>query len=102
MAKDFSAKFYQSKAWQQVRQQVLRRDMFTCQHCESRRATEVHHIVELTPDNINDDEIALNPDNLISLCWWCHNKVTKGSTDVIEGYVFDENGFVVPYNFKEQ
>jgi 5-methylcytosine-specific restriction endonuclease McrA len=73
----------------------LRRDMYTCAHCYG-RATEVHHIVELTPTNIHDANIALNPDNLISLCHDCHAKITNGADgDLPVGYVFDENGQVV-------
>jgi 5-methylcytosine-specific restriction endonuclease McrA len=61
------------------------------------RAEEVHHIIELTPENINDPSIALNLDNLMCLCHNCHTRETKGSTgDAGEGYVFDENGQLVP------
>jgi 5-methylcytosine-specific restriction endonuclease McrA len=35
-------------------------------------AVEVHHITELTPDNINDPSVSLNLDNLVSLCKDCH------------------------------
>lgn len=95
MAKQFSDAFYHSKAWRVIRAFVLRRDSYTCTSCGA-RANEVHHIIELTPDNINDDNIAVNPDNLTSLCHECHTKITKGNDgDVRAGYIFDEDGQVV-------
>jgi len=94
MAKEFAKAFYNSKLWRECRKEVLRRDIYTCAHCFA-RAEEVHHVIELTPENINDIHIALNPDNLISLCHDCHTKITKGSTgDIIEDYIFDDDGQV--------
>lgn len=53
-------------------------------------------MVELSPENINDISITLNPDNLVSLCHSCHDKITKGFTgDLQEGYVFDDEGNVI-------
>lgn len=96
MAKSWAKQFYSSKQWRTVRREVLRRDHYTCRDCYS-RGEEVHHIIELTPDNINDPMVALNPDNLMSLCGTCHKKRTNGSVgDVTDGYVFDEDGQVVP------
>ena len=95
MAKDWAKQFYNSKAWRDTRKIALRRDLYTCAYCYG-RAEEVHHIQELAPDNINDPSIALNPDNLISLCHDCHTKVTKGYTgDITEGYVFTDDGQVI-------
>lgn len=95
MAKPFAQRFYQSAAWRTARQQALRRDGYTCQRCGG-RATEVHHIAELTPDNINNPMIALAISNLESLCHDCHTKETQGNADIVDGYRFDENGQVVP------
>lgn len=95
MAKDFAKAFYNAKPWRDCRKEVLRRDLYTCTYCHS-RAEEVHHIIALSPSNINDVSIALNPDNLMSLCHNCHTKITKGSTgDVEAGYCFDSSGNVV-------
>ena len=94
MAKDFSKAFYKSKPWRAVREYVLRRDMYTCHDC-SGRANEVHHIDELTQENIGDPNVALNPENLMSLCGDCHKKRTHSEGDVADGYEFDENGMVV-------
>jgi 5-methylcytosine-specific restriction endonuclease McrA len=96
MAKAWAKSFYNSKSWKCVRDQVIRRDHYGCRNCYQ-RAEEVHHVTELTPDNIHDNTIALNPSNLISLCRDCHMKITHGVTGhVIEEYTFDENGMVVP------
>lgn len=56
----------------------MRRDNYLCQAegCYN-PAQEVHHIQPLTPDNIDDPEIATNPDNLIALCRDCHFKEHK-------------------------
>ena len=95
LAKGWAKAFYNSMAWQQVRREALRRDRYTCCRCAS-RAEEVHHIIELMPENISDPSIALNPKNLESLCHDCHTKETKGCDgDVVQGYYFDENGLVV-------
>ena len=71
MARDFSKAFYKSKQWQDVRQYVLLRDFNLCVRCGN-AAEEVHHIIRLTPKNIRDPLVALNPDNLESLCHDCH------------------------------
>jgi 5-methylcytosine-specific restriction enzyme A len=93
MSKQFAQQFYASKAWRDCRKQILRRDLYTCRDCFD-RANEVHHIVELTPGNLNSS-LALDPDNLVSLCHACHDKITKGFTgDLHEGYYFDDDGQV--------
>jgi thymidine kinase len=94
MARDFAKQFYRSKAWRQARALALRRDMFTCRDCGG-RANEVHHIVELQPDNIDNPAIALGLDNLMSLCTACHSARTAGACDLGEGYAFDADGQVV-------
>lgn len=94
MAKDYAQSFYRSKAWKTARGEALRRDGFTCQDCQG-RAEEVHHIIELTPDNIHDPMVALNIDNLQSLCHNCHTKVTHKQPAVDDGYKFDDDGYVV-------
>ena len=71
MAREFSKQFYMSREWNKVRMYVLMRDKFKCQKC-GRAAQEVHHKKHLTPENILDPYISLNPENLISLCKDCH------------------------------
>ncbi|PLR93200.1 HNH endonuclease [Bacillus sp. T33-2] len=66
--------FYKSTAWEKCRDVVLRRDHYLCQECYRNKkvtpADLVHHIVEL----LNDWDMALDPDNLESLCHSCHNR----------------------------
>lgn len=95
MARDFAYGFYQSRLWRAVRREVLRRDHYTCRDCYG-RGEEIHHIIPLDPTNINDYSVALNPDNLVSLCWRCHQKITRGLTgDVGAEYAFGEDGQIV-------
>lgn len=98
MAKQFSKAFYNSSAWKWKRREVLHRDAYTCNDCGG-RADEVHHIIELTPENIGDARIALGNDNLMSLCSACHKKRTLGSAEVPSGFYFDERGYVVPATY---
>lgn len=73
----------------------MHRDAFLCQDCLANGrytpAEEVHHIIELTPENITDQSISLNPGNLISLCRECH-KVRHGAR--VTRYTVDELGHV--------
>lgn len=101
MAKPFSYSFYHSKDWENARESALRRDGRLCQRClkggDITPATMVHHIIELTPDNINDPNITCGLDNLVSLCDLCHKKThgwaKAGATR--EGLAFDSNGNLI-------
>ena len=108
MARSFAKSFYDSKEWKAVRAYILQRDHYTCTRCPM-PAEEVHHIVRLSPDNIWDVRVTLNPDNLISLCKNCHFKEhetekeagkfkgnEKSYGDCREGFHFDESGQIVP------
>ena len=68
--------FYKSRAWQRTRAAAWSRDKGLCQDCMRKGlvvpAVEVHHIQELTPENIDDPSVSLNLDNLVSLCKDCH------------------------------
>jgi 5-methylcytosine-specific restriction endonuclease McrA len=96
MAQPWAMAFYKSKIWRQQRWFALERDHYTCVDCQG-RCQEVHHKVELTPENISDPRISLSLDNLVCLCHDCHTKRHAGVGDVPDGYVFDEAGQVVPY-----
>lgn len=108
MAREFSKSFYKSKEWEKVRQFVLMRDKYKCQKC-GRPAQEVHHIIHLSPENVWDVSITLNPDNLVSLCrddHFAEHKQDKAegkkkydkekNSDCREGFHFDEFGQLVP------
>ena len=80
--KKWAERFYKGTNWQQLRDTIMKRDGYLCQDCKARGkitpAEEVHHIIELTPNNINDASITLNPDNLVSLCRECHRQRHTG------------------------
>lgn len=93
MAKPWAKAFYRTKLWQDARTYALKRDRYLCQRCKTAPATEVHHKVELTPDNINDPNVSVNPDNLMSLCGSCHKHITQQSkTNQTRDIYFDANG----------
>lgn len=99
MAREFARKFYRSKQWQKARVYVLQRDNYLCTMCGS-PAEEVHHIIHLTPENISDPNITINPQNLSSLCKDCHHKVHErgkyAKHEVVrENLKFDKNGNLV-------
>ncbi len=72
----WAERFYKSIAWRRCRLAAFRRDAGLCVDClkagKITAAEEVHHIVELTPENITDPTVTLNMDNLVSLCRECH------------------------------
>lgn len=86
--------FYSSIAWRNLREYIRKRDGNLCQDCLKKGlispAAEVHHIVPVTESNVNDPEITLNEDNLISLCKLCHAKRHKRE----KRYTVDEYGRV--------
>ena len=94
--KDFAERFYKSKAWQRVREQVWKRDRGLCHWCLNkgiiRQGEEVHHLVELTPETIRDESISLNPDNLVTLCRECHGTTKRNRG---QRYKLDELGRVI-------
>lgn len=81
MAKAFSKSFYNSKSWVDTRDAYIaertRIDGGMCEECRENVGEELHHIIPLTPANINDFDICLNPDNLQYLCKDCHFKVHR-------------------------
>ena len=71
--------FYSSGKWIAARDLVRKRDKMTCQNCRSftSKYYEVDHIIELTWDNVDDWNIAYNPNNLQLLCHNCHTRKTR-------------------------
>ena len=108
MAQAWAKAFYNSKLWHDTREYILKRDHYRCQGRGCHRpAEEVHHIKKLTPENINNPMITVNPSNLISLCADCHkaqhtddkrqgNKARyKDTQNILPEIYFDENGYPV-------
>lgn len=63
-----------------------------CERCGAPAAI-VHHVRHLNPHNVNDPDVALNPDNLQALCLACHNAEHFGSGRAwAEGLAFDTEG----------
>lgn len=79
MAKEYAKHFYKSKAWQTCRDNYWQAVGGLCENCLAkgiyRPAEIIHHMIELTPDNINNPEVALNPAHLKALCRECHAEV---------------------------
>lgn len=69
--------FYATAAWQRLRGAALLRDHYLCCRCRKRPANTVHHI----KPREEFPELALDLDNLESLCPRCHNQAhpEKGS-----------------------
>lgn len=78
MARDFSRAFYHSAAWKTCRDSYWRKKGGLCEDCLKQGkitdGQEVHHIIELTPDNIGNPAITLSHANLALLCHDCHMK----------------------------
>ena len=76
-----------------------------CERCFSKGifkpAEIVHHVTELTPNNITDPRVALAFSNLMRVCRDCHAELH--SPYCFEQRVaFDENGRVVPLGDQEE
>ena len=74
-------RFYTSRAWRKCRIAVLKEHGGLCQICIGKGliepAVEVHHIIPLTADNIDDPRITLDSRNLMALCDACHEEQHK-------------------------
>ena len=111
MAREFAKQLYSSKRWQDCRNEYAKSKGWLCENClRSGLYTAgdiVHHKIELTPENINNPEIALSWDNLELLCRTCHaekhpsasswqkvNARRKAQKDARNRYKVDANGKV--------
>lgn len=79
MPQPWAKKFYKSKEWRALRERLIAESNFLCSECgESylKNSAQLigHHIKELTPTNIQDANIALNPANIKIICRRCHDK----------------------------
>ncbi|MEC0107256.1 HNH endonuclease signature motif containing protein [Paenibacillus taichungensis] len=86
--------FYASEVWQNFRLVVIGERGLRCEHCgkyvlKSSELT-LHHIIELTPENVGDANIALNPDNIMVVHHECHNQIHGRF-----GYQFEQGVYIV-------
>lgn len=70
--------FYCSDEWLDFRVVVIAERLNICEDCrkyiKNPKELQVHHITELTLENVNDYNISLNKDNVKVLCHSCHDK----------------------------
>jgi len=61
-----------------VREYVLFRDNYTCQHCKGKSKDKILNVHHIESRKVGGD----SPNNLITLCETCHNKYHKGLVDL--------------------
>ena len=95
MSREFAKRFYSSKNWQDTRNAYARSRHFLCENCLKKGLYTpgeiVHHIIELTPENIHDPNITNNFDNLRLVCRDCHAEEHKHK----RRYLIDGEGRVI-------
>ncbi|MBU5670261.1 hypothetical protein [Paenibacillus brevis] len=77
--------FYTSQEWIDFRMILIversKKDGIYCEHCGLRvlksRDVVAHHEIELTPDNVHDHTISLNPALIKLVHHTCHNEIHK-------------------------
>lgn len=73
--------FYASSAWINLRLLLINERGNKCEHCKDiiPRSRDLigHHLIELTPENVQDHTISLNPEQIEIVCFDCHNKEHK-------------------------
>jgi predicted kinase len=73
--------FYNSKEWISFRLGLIAERGNKCQHCGKiiTRSIDIigHHKTELTPENVHDVMISLNPENVLLVDYDCHNEIHK-------------------------
>lgn len=102
--KNWQKKFYRSKEWKQLREEVIKRDMNICQRCGKlilgKAECEVDHIKEITPQNCRNLDIILNVNNLQCLCHNCHTFKTNLDKNALNHNLSD--GFNVDYGKRDK
>ena len=94
--KEFASAFYSGKTWQDTRNAYKKYKHGLCELClmegKYNAGEIVHHKEPLTPENINDINIALGWDNLQLVCRECHAKIHDRRQ---RRYKLDELGRVI-------
>jgi len=81
MAQDFARWLYVSKAWRELRFNLIVEHGPVCQRC-SKVVIDTsklvgHHKIALSPANIKDMDVTLNKDNIDLICSRCHDAAHK-------------------------
>ena len=90
MAQEFAEAFYKSAGWRKFREWYIAGKFGLCEKC-GRPGKILHHKILLTPFNISDPEITMNPANVEYLCKDCHEAEHHAG--------FDADGRPVPENY---
>lgn len=73
--------FYASEKWQTFRKVIVAERGLNCEYCgqviSKPKDLHIHHKIELTPENVHDVSISLNPDNVMVVHHECHNNIHK-------------------------
>ena len=75
MTREEREAFYNSPKWRRKKKAILRRDHYQCQLCKRYGRISEAHIVHHKLDLEEYPELALDDDNLVSVCKKCHNKL---------------------------
>ena len=90
-------RFYHSAAWRKCRSEYIASVGGLCERCLAKGIVKpgkiVHHKEYISPENIQDPTVLLNPKNLEYLCHDCHNEEHFAENN--RRYFIDEMGRVV-------
>lgn len=89
--KEYAASFYKGYKWRKLSKLYMESKNYVCERC-GKPASICHHRIYITPANISNPAITLNPDNLEALCMDCHNKEHGSRQSKV---IFDAAGNVV-------
>lgn len=86
--KEYAQGFYKGRQWKKVSRLYMESRNYICERCGG-NGSICHHKKYITPGNIDNPQVTLNPDNLECLCQDCHNKEHKAKHSRA---VFDASG----------
>lgn len=87
--------FYSSAAWLNFSSMIRTSRFSICELCGALDAREVHHLVHINKDNINDPAVTLNADNVMLLCRHCHYAIHERGKHRVRRSQFDALGNIV-------
>lgn len=87
--------FYSSAAWRAFSSMIRISRFHVCELCGVPNASEVHHLIHINKDNINDPAVTLNADNVMLLCRHCHYAIHERGKYRVRRSQFDALGNIV-------